>query len=186
MLSVENATRIDKGPNGFRYYHQCYSCEKEIGGSGRSKLSQRTGYCHSCVVKVKYPDGQELLTRIRKTAESRGHTVSLTVEQVSFLSQLRSCHYCGRDIHWIKSRINLDRKDSRRGYDWDNVVVCCPDCNKIKSSLLEHPEMKIAMMAVKAYRNSDSQDKKELEFVLSAWHDMEFQDGLDRCGMMFP
>ena len=38
------------------------------------------------------------------------------------------CYYCGQDYHGV----GFDRVDNSVGYRMDNVVSCCPDCNKMK------------------------------------------------------
>lgn len=40
----------------------------------------------------------------------------------------KSCAYCGDTIKGI----GIDRTDNNRGYTYDNVVLCCEMCNKMK------------------------------------------------------
>lgn len=165
MLKIEDAIRIESTSNGKRYYHLCIECNKEIGPNQNSALKTRSGYCNKCFKKQQHPAGQRLLTRINHSAKDRT-TVSLTIEQAAFLGQINICHYCGNKITWTGSNINLDRKNSEKGYDWNNVVVCCFDCNKVKSNVLSYEEMRIAMQAVRLYRSISSSSQRELEFML--------------------
>ena len=41
----------------------------------------------------------------------------------------KPCSYCGEPIETI----GLDRMDSEEGYNVDNVISCCPRCNRMKS-----------------------------------------------------
>jgi hypothetical protein len=63
----------------------------------------------------------------RYRAKSEGYPFILSFEQFSSFWQL-SCHYCGDSI----DTIGLDRVDSSKGYEIDNVVPCCYPCNRMK------------------------------------------------------
>jgi len=170
MLKIEEAIKIVSTPNGKRYYHLCKECDKEIGPNQRSALKSRSGFCNVCFKKQQYPAGQALLKRIKDSARGRT-TVSLTKEQAAYISQICACYYCDKKIVWKQGRTNLDRKDSNRGYDFDNVVVCCFECNRIKNNILTCEEMKIAMQAVRLYKASSLTERKELEYFLLSWND---------------
>ena len=57
-----------------------------------------------------------------------------------------NCHYCNTEpSNFFKNRKNInlslkyngiDRKDPRRGYEHDNILPCCGDCNYMKNDLL--------------------------------------------------
>jgi 5-methylcytosine-specific restriction endonuclease McrA len=38
--------------------------------------------------------------------------------------------------------MTIDRKDNAKGYEPDNVVACCFNCNRIKGSFFSADEMK--------------------------------------------
>lgn len=70
------------------------------------------------VFKIKY---NKFLVR----AELKGTTEFLTFEEFSnYLCQ--SCFYCG------EQSTGLDRVDSSKGYNPDNIVSCCGTCNMMK------------------------------------------------------
>jgi hypothetical protein len=78
-------------------------------------------------------------------ARIRGLSWRLTDARVKQLMVL-DCHYCGkkpspRKCHWrayCTVDVNgLDRVDSSRGYEGDNVVPCCSTCNIMKSNWSE-------------------------------------------------
>lgn len=65
------------------------------------------------------------------------------------------CDYCGTVVLSVTG-CGLDRKDSDLGYTVENVVSCCPPCNRIKNALLNHAEMKFVMARLKEFRASQA------------------------------
>lgn len=53
------------------------------------------------------------------------------------------------------SASNLDRKDNSRGYDIDNVVVCCGRCNYAKGSHFTHDEWKKIGIVIKGFKKRE-------------------------------
>lgn len=170
MLRIEDSIKVMSTSNGKKYYHLCSECSKEIGPNTKSSLKTRSGLCNSCFKKQQHPAGQSLLRRIHDSARGRT-TVSLTKEQASYISQICTCHYCGDKIVWKQGRINLDRKNPDKGYEFNNVVVCCFSCNRVKSNVLSYEEMRIAMQAVRLYRAGSLSERQELEYMLVSWND---------------
>lgn len=65
--------------------------------------------------------------RTQRNAKLREHSFLLTKEEfMSFWDN--NCEYCGDKLNGI----GLDRIDSSRGYEIDNVVPCCRWCNIMK------------------------------------------------------
>jgi len=58
-----------------------------------------------------------------------GREFSLSFEQF-FTFWQKDCSYCGGEI----KTIGLDRVNSKVGYEIDNIVPCCFDCNRLKSN----------------------------------------------------
>lgn len=85
----------------------------------------------------------------------RGVAWELSFEQVRSLI-FSPCEYCLIPPSNIQRghlpTSGIDRKDNLRGYWPDNCVACCKTCNAVKSSLLTHEEMKVAMRAIVEYR----------------------------------
>jgi len=83
-----------------------------------------------------------LYNRYKKTcAKSRGHLFSIGFEEFITIVQ-RSCYYCGSPpLRYciVKSARKgfyyngLDRVNNNIGYQIDNVVPCCKDCNYAKT-----------------------------------------------------
>ena len=106
--------------------------------------------------------GCRLYREIRGNEGRRGHPLEISQEELlSFYgeSEVRSCHYCGiEEKFFVQQRIptasiddqgnprpslklGIDRIDSNLPYRFDNIVICCLVCNRIKSSIFSHDEM---------------------------------------------
>lgn len=69
-------------------------------------------------------------TTSKRNARNRNIEWSLTLEQYTALISKR-CHYCN-DTAIPQVSCGLDRMDSSKGYQIDNVCSCCHDCNIAK------------------------------------------------------
>lgn len=79
---------------------------------------------------------------------------TLTLEEYASLICL-PCHYCNNKLgEPVKRSCGLDRLDSSKGYEINNVVSCCGICNTIKNEHLSPEETKIAVAAILEYRNN--------------------------------
>lgn len=82
----------------------------------------------------------------KQGAASRGYSFNIDEKLFHELTQ-KCCYYCGRDSQntaKVPSRdtsnkrsapcayTGLDRVDNTQGYEPDNVVPCCADCNRAK------------------------------------------------------
>lgn len=95
----------------------CYALEfrrRMVGRGRRGKLTTETLRLH------------EVICYYKRNAKNRGLKWGLSEGDVYTLMSL-SCHYCGRD-----NKTGIDRVDSSIGYELDNVVPCCSQCNKAK------------------------------------------------------
>jgi len=65
-----------------------------------------------------------------------------------------TCSYCGVTLEQYRSstflkkirphikNFGIDRKDTKRGYELDNIAVACNFCNSVKGSFFSHDEFK--------------------------------------------
>lgn len=88
---------------------------------------------------------------LRRAAKDLGIPLCVSPEEHHALLMF-PCDYCAGPLNGTGS--GLDRIDSSLGYAIGNVVPCCVACNRIKNVYLTHAEMKAAMAAVLALRNS--------------------------------
>jgi hypothetical protein len=57
------------------------------------------------------------------------------------LQQYRSSKFLKKIRPHIKN-FGIDRKDTKRGYELDNIAVACNFCNSVKGSFFSHDEFK--------------------------------------------
>ena len=94
--------------------------------------------CHNRRGRVnKNKPGQRFST-YRSGAKFRHIEFDLSFKQF-MIFWCKSCYYCGTEINGI----GLDRKDSKDGYNMDNIVPCCRQCNMAKT--IQTPEQFISM-----------------------------------------
>jgi 5-methylcytosine-specific restriction endonuclease McrA len=92
---------------------------------------------------------QTLFRKYQKSARERRYQFALTEDEFRALTQ-DNCHYCGLAPQKLSTVRNasetakdrssylyngVDRKDPTRGYEPDNCVPACSQCNLAKQSL---------------------------------------------------
>lgn len=99
-----------------------------------SYIPKSCTYCkdnlHKEIADSKYKESRHFRKRyssIIGNAKGRKIPFNLSEEQVSNLLQ-QNCYYCGEPI-----ADGIDRIDSSKGYNIDNVVPCCGICNRMKN-----------------------------------------------------
>lgn len=137
-----------------------WTCMCECGNTTvTSKYRVRAGHTKSCgclqrktliernkktrgILNTKYGC---MFGAIRKTYRNKGLTYSLSDDQLFELLK-DDCHYCGKEPSnikrdSIKKHIDefvysgVDRVDNNRGYEVENVVSCCKQCNVAKNNM---------------------------------------------------
>ena len=89
---------------------------------------------------------ESIFNTLVSVAARRHHGCELSYEQFLEFTTVGNCKYCNRPIKWkgrggIKAGHHLDRKDNSQGYSHENCVVCCGECNRIKSSIYSYEQM---------------------------------------------
>ena len=88
---------------------------------------------------------------VRAKASAKNHGFTWTLSYIDFEKLVQEpCFYCHESF--VTSGSGLDQKESRAGYAIDNVVSCCPDCNKVKSDVLTFEEMCIVSQVLREFR----------------------------------
>lgn len=97
----------------------------------------------------------------------------LTYEELLDFVKITRCHYCDDTITWLahsrkngvqtSHKYNLDRKDNLKGYTKDNCVVCCTQCNFVKSNRFTYEEMVEIGKTFKELRTRREQPNIHLE-----------------------
>lgn len=90
-----------------------------------------------------------MFNRAKYSAKERGIVWNISYE-LFVLIRSKICHYCEGKLPEVGS--GIDRIENSRGYEPDNVLPCCGDCNKHRHSTWTVGEMVAAARAVKEYR----------------------------------
>jgi hypothetical protein len=86
----------------------------------------------------------QLIYDYKEKATDRNLSFELSKEEFRKLTK-QNCIYCGKEPSQVKRNRNtfgdytyngIDRIDSSEGYNVDNCVSCCGDCNRAKSNML--------------------------------------------------
>lgn len=105
-----------------------YSAARHVANPERSKI-QTASWRHDNLGRSRL-----IAFRCRSHAKARklgGTPWAPSLDQFMYLTS-QPCAYCDR----VFSYVGIDRIDSSRGYDVDNIVPCCEMCNKAKN---DHP-----------------------------------------------
>lgn len=153
-FNTEDAIFIEsrQSPTGSTYkiYHfKCISCTEVIKVQ-KGSFETHSGKCRRCCQL-----GEPYLFIYNELKNHRNRKVSFNLSFDEFLEIIKnnSCHYCEKELiyntHskvWNKSNSRahqLDRKDNSKGYEKDNVVPCCWNCNRMKSDIYSYEEFKL-------------------------------------------
>lgn len=132
---------------GFYLESRCKPCSR--------KLSREYRKAHA----EKFRERQRAWTQTPKGAykslknSTRGHLVKISQEKFVewYKSQPRKCCYCGLEEKRLQLvsdkynnktyRLSVDRIDSSKDYEEENLVLCCLRCNHIKGDFFTQSEM---------------------------------------------
>ena len=144
----------NKNPEQYRqqareWYHRHREeiLEKNRNASPEQKAIEATRKRqHYLNNKDKIQDRDKLPARrfgnARSMAKNRKHAWLLTLEQYKEIIK-DPCYYCDNKLDApVQKGSGLDRIDSNKGYEIDNVVSCCNFCNGLKSDKLSMVENK--------------------------------------------
>lgn len=148
----------------------CSSCKEELllghFTNDKSKKDGKRSRCRKCQREWNVTHGEQKREAQRKyaakpenrfkkykaSADSRGFTWSLTRDEFMKHWQ-KPCVHCGSPI----KTIGLDRIDSSKPYQADNVEPCCSTCNRLKSDMLTvdwYAHMELIRKNVKGFVSS--------------------------------
>jgi hypothetical protein len=85
------------------------------------------------------------------SAKSRG--LAWTINQAEYENLItRPCYYCEGVFRKSVAGIGLDRIDNSAGYEIDNVLPCCTDCNRMRGDHLTVNETQLLVKTLKFLR----------------------------------
>ena len=104
---------------------------------------------------------KRIFHKLQCCAKRKNIPCFLSYEEFVEFTKINTCFYCGNRVFWIKhgkkaSAYNLDRIKNSKGYQKDNLIVCCWRCNNLKSNSISHEDfIKIAIFLPKTIFQSD-------------------------------
>ena len=106
------------------YYYQCQTCQKKY------KKSSMTKKYASEYMKRLYRKPKNSFKKYKYEAKRKGFIFTI---DVSFFGNLvdKPCFYCGIKP-MLGEVIGIDRIDNKKGYEKNNCLPCCSDCNYSK------------------------------------------------------
>lgn len=111
-------------------------------------------YCRPCEGRIfarRYMhNGPQRFYLARKQARKRALEFELTQEEYIGLAE-SPCVYCGESYRSVGT--GLDRVNNDVGYVLQNVMPCCPQCNKLRGDRLSPEETKILVELLQELRN---------------------------------
>lgn len=153
MLDINNAKFIEikKSKSGSTYktfIFECVDCGNDIK-SQQSQLKMHSGKCRKCTQKKR--PYEHILNELKHTCKKRNIFFNLNYEEFLILIKDKKCHYCDKnlifnkhtrddDSNYVSRAYQLDKKDPLQGYNVDNCVTCCWECNRLKSNVYTYDE----------------------------------------------
>lgn len=172
MLYKEQAIKIEKkktsGESTYNTYtFNCVGCKEEIKAQA-TQLKTHSGKCRRCSQKGR--PYEHILSELKHGNSKRGLDVSLTYVEFIKLISSDECHYCSSKVTFnehtrdtngnhVSRAYQLDRKDNNIGYTRDNCVVCCWECNRLKSDRFTYEEFMLLAPVMKEIMNSRNDNK---------------------------
>lgn len=147
IIRLEKQPRKNGGPRNVRVYLCAYCGLNEAKLRGKKpKANEPAPCCPSCG-NQKRPF-ESIYNGLSN--DHRRIPVDLTYEEYLEFTKIPDCHYCEDGIPWspygclngkfISRAYYLDRKDNSLGYSAANCVVCCTECNKMRSNRFTYEE----------------------------------------------
>ena len=85
-------------------------------------------------------------------AKYKGKSWTLTFEQYETIINM-PCYYCNSIL--TGSGVGLDRIENSKGYELNNVLSCCGECNYTRGNRYTVKETKVMIDALIKFRNSN-------------------------------
>lgn len=130
------------------YVNQYRKINKDILTEKRSQLRRGD--------KTKYLQKESKNAWYRFRYSTKKRKLKYTISR-DFYEELltKPCHYCGMLRSSTSLSSWIDRVDNEKGYLIDNVLPCCPTCNKLKSDYLTKEEIEEIIKLLKKLRNKE-------------------------------
>ena len=170
MFKKEDAKKIEtrttkKGSSYKVFTFECIQCGLDINLQSH-RVHKGTGLCIRCGQKGR--PYEHILNELISTCKKRDkHEVTLTYEDFIGLITPEQCHYCSKKLNfsphtrddkgnYTSRAYQLDRKDNNKGYTLENVVLCCWECNRLKSDIYSYEDFKRIAKVLKEIQQEKS------------------------------
>lgn len=146
MLKIEDSKgSFRNSSRTLIHLFECVDCGAEVRAS-KAQMSIHSGKCVSCAQKGRPYEAvyNELRNKSRKQ-------VTITYEEFLEIISPKMCHYCGVEVivnkhvkhngENLSRAYQIDRKDNSLDYIPGNCVLCCWECNRVKSNVYTYEQM---------------------------------------------
>lgn len=119
----------------------CRKCDnrKVVNSEYHKKAGRLRRHTSEEVSRLKSGTGNGRFANSKGQAKFKGRTWTLSESEYAVLIN-KVCEYCQFPLN--KWGYGLDRLDNNRGYELDNVVPCCKECNVARNSNFTPAEMR--------------------------------------------
>lgn len=154
-MTCKNNSLTCKGPTTKNLCRSCYKKEyrknnlERLRKQGRFLYHKNVDKCKAANRKFKY-SMKGRYKYMLYDSKRRDLECNLSFEEYSDLIS-KLCFYCEKPLP-ASSCTGLDRKYNGIGYITGNVVPCCGPCNVLRGNKFTVPEMKLAIMIIKFFR----------------------------------
>ena len=104
--------------------------------------------CHNKRSRENKNTPQHRYSTYKSSAKVRNIKFDLSFEEFNSFWN-KSCYYCGTEINGI----GLDRKDPKDGYNLNNIVPCCAQCNRAKTIQTTEEFISMCKKVAKKFEN---------------------------------
>ena len=133
-MSTKKCTKCNERKSLDSFYSNMKTTDKRQSWcKDCTKKARREARAHNCAYHKAYRNTlRGRFLEYIHTARVRGIIFNLSLEQFATFWQI-PCYFCGDPVDGVR----LDRLDSTRGYEMDNIVSSCSMCNYMKNDYTE-------------------------------------------------
>lgn len=136
------------------HYEQLWKAENKTKRAAiLEKYHKSSKYKNTSLKYRETPKGR--LAYLKTHVKHRKLECSLTVPEYAEIIK-SNCYYCGCNIFNSSYGYGLDRIDNSKGYEINNVLPCCGECNKLRMDRLSVEETIEVVKLLKKLRNKDN------------------------------
>lgn len=144
-LTVIKKSKLRSSGGNIKWECIC-DCGKKTNPSSSHLVHGKSTSC-GCNRRAKNPElsaHKDMFQDYKYSAQQRNLEFSLNFENDFLPTILENCIYCNqspelrimhRSWHYEYRANGIDRIDSQKGYNYENIVPCCATCNRMKNNM---------------------------------------------------